>query len=309
MRRFSVLMLALVLCAPALLQAQARQPRQLSAEQLAKLRTSVQKSKVRNAEAMRQAEIRRQEAARQLEESLRMAEAEAARQAEEEEWEDDPPTPAVNPFEVFANTFNSEMAKYQAEKEAQDAFVRNIQRQQAEAARRQREQQAAQERTERQRQVQLINQANQRQDDEAARLAAQHKQYEQQRADAQAAERAEAQRRDEQLKQQAAAERQRLQDQQEKAVAAAASSIRSSPPSTNGCRVVRPKLNDTLVTGQGEVGGEAKLRERAANTCQSFTGNPAFSADVQCTADGPYVHHCALKGQCAGEERICGPEQ
>ena len=77
----------------------------------------------------------------------------------------------------------------------------------------------------------------------------------------------------------------------------------------SACRVTQPKLNDTTVTSKGEAGGIAKLRERAASTCKSYTGSEAFSADTQCRADGPYVHHCSLKGQCSGEYRICGPEQ
>jgi hypothetical protein len=297
-------------------------PRTLSEEELARLRRSVQNSKVRAVEEARQAELQRQEQARQAEIQRRQMEAQAARQAEEDARAD----------AEFEADRARKAAQFNAQKAASERALANslqrlnntvnqVQVQQTQQVERQRQQAETQQRTERQRQVELINQANQRQDQEAARLAAQRQQSEQKRADAQAAERTQAQRRrDEQFRQDVAAERARQEAQQRQAAAAAVPAtttgatrpIGTLPTANAGgsaCRVTQPKLNDTTVTSKGEAGGIAKLRERAASTCKSYTGSEAFSADTQCTADGPYVHHCSLKGQCSGEYRICGPEQ
>jgi colicin import membrane protein len=293
-------------------------PRQLSEQDLARLRRSVQNSKVRAVEEARQAELQRQEQARQAEIQRRQMEAQAARQAEEDARADaaEEADRARKAAQFNAQRAASERALANSLQRLNNT-VNQVQVQQAQQAERQRQQAEAQQRTERQRQVELINQANQRQDQEAARLAAQRQQSEQKRADAQAAQSTEAQRRrDEQFRQDVAAERAR----QAAAAAAAAPATTTGAtrpvgtvPTANAggsaCRVTQPKLNDTTVTSKGEAGGIAKLRERAASTCKSYTGSEAFSADTQCRADGPYVHHCSLKGQCSGEYRICGPEQ
>lgn len=275
-------------------------PRQLSEQDLAKLRRSVQNSKVRAQEEARLAELQRQEQARQAEIQRRQMAAQAARQAQEDARAD----------AEFEADRARKAAQFNAQKAASErALANSVQRldrtanqAQAQQLERQRQQAEAQQRTERQRQVELINQATQRQDQEAARLAAQRQQSEQKRADAQAAERTEAQQR------QAAAGAAAVPA----TTTGATRPIGTLPAANAGgsaCRVTQPKLNDTTVTSKGEAGGIAKLRERAASTCKSYTGSEAFSADTQCRADGPYVHHCSLKGQCSGEYRICGPEQ
>ncbi|WP_157615752.1 hypothetical protein [Rhizobacter sp. Root404] len=189
-------------------------PRQLSEQDLAKLRRSVQSSKVRAVEEARLAELRRQEQARQFEEQRRQYQAQAARAAQEDaraeaEEEADRSRRAAK---LNASRAASERALAQSMARLNDTANR-VQAQQAQQVERQREQAEVQQRTERQRQVKLINQATQRQDEEAARLARQRQQSEQARADAQAAERAQTQRRhDEQSRQQMAAEPARQQE-------------------------------------------------------------------------------------------------
>ena len=187
-------------------------PRQLTAEDMQKLQSSVQRSRTRSVEQARQAELQRQEAARQAElNEQRWAAERAQREAEE----------AAAEAEMEADRQQKAAAwnaMAQANEQALNDSLQNLrdtaaraQAQQAEAAERQRAQADAAAQAERRRQVELIRQANQRQDDDAARYAAQRQQYDQQRANTQAADLQETQRRRDE---QAAQEAQRRRDQQ-----------------------------------------------------------------------------------------------
>ena len=122
-------------------------PRTLSEADLARLRERMQSDKARRAQALSQ----EQAAAEQLRQQM-----EQMATVEEEAWEDEEPSaPAPNLAEVFLTTLGNEMAKNQAEREAQDAFIQDIQRQQAAAAqRREREEQRRRAEAERARQTQ-----------------------------------------------------------------------------------------------------------------------------------------------------------
>ena len=176
-----------------------RVPRKLSEEDIARIRQSVQNSRVRSLEQARLAEQQRQEAARQAQlQAQAWAAAEAQRQAEDAAWEAEFEAERARKAEAWQqNARASEQALADSTQRLNDSTAR-IQAQQAEALARQRAQAEALAAADRQRQMELVRQANQRQQEEAARLAAQRQQYEQQRADAQAAERARQQQRVEQ---------------------------------------------------------------------------------------------------------------
>ena len=148
-------------------------PRALSEQDLAKLRNSMARDKVQRAEtlkrqqeeAVRQEQVRRQQA----EYEVRMA-AERAQQAREEREEERRSDDAfASALMGGLNTFKNEMAKGQAERAQQQAFLANLQRQQQQAAdARQREQDrqrqaAAQEQLQRQQQAAAAQQQQQRQ--------------------------------------------------------------------------------------------------------------------------------------------------
>jgi hypothetical protein len=166
-------------------------PRKLSEADLARIRQSVQDSRVRSLEQARQAELQRQESARQARlQAQAWAAAEARRQAEDAAWEAEFEAERARKAAAWQqNAQANEQALADSMQRLNDTTAR-VQAQQAEALARQRAQSEALAAAERQRQVELIRQANQRQEEEAARLAAQRLQSEQQRADAQAAERA-----------------------------------------------------------------------------------------------------------------------
>lgn len=165
-------------------------PRTLSEADLARLRERMQSDKARRAQALSQ----EQAAAEQLRQQM-----EQMATVEEEAWEDEEPSaPAPNLAEVFLTTLGNEMAKNQAEREAQDAFIQDIQRQQAAAAqRREREEQRRRAEAERARQTQYA-QAPSPAAPAVPDAAAEARQ-------------AQAAARDRELAAQAAAERQRLQ--------------------------------------------------------------------------------------------------
>lgn len=168
-----------------------RTPRKLSEADMARIRQSVQQSRVRSIEQARQAELQRQEAARQAQlQAQAWAAAEARRQAEDAAWEAEFEAERARKAAAWQqNAQANEQALADSMQRLNDTTAR-VQAQQAEALARQRAQADALAAADRQRQVELIRQANQRQEEEAARLAAQRQQYEQQRADAEAAERA-----------------------------------------------------------------------------------------------------------------------
>ncbi len=99
-------------------------PRNLSAAELATLRQRIEGDKVRRAQAL----TREQQAAEQQRQQFEQQQMAALEEAQY--WEEEAPAPAPNLAAVFLNTLNSEMAKHQAEREAQDAFIRDVQRQQ-----------------------------------------------------------------------------------------------------------------------------------------------------------------------------------
>lgn len=175
-------------------------PRALSEADLARLRASMARDKQWRADTLR----RQQEEARQQAEAQRRA---AEQQEEEEDDDDGFATALMSGLAVF----QGEMTKYQAQQAQQQAFVANLQRQQAEA-RRQRE-------AEQQRQAAVQMQAQRQQQMASAQQStAQQQQLQQQQLQRQqaaareAAARAEAER---QLRERAAAERLRQQQVRE----------------------------------------------------------------------------------------------
>lgn len=125
-------------------------PRTLSEADLARLRERMQSDKARRAQALSQEQAAAEQLRQQMEQIQQMA------TVEEQAWEDEEPSaPAPNLADVFLTTLGNEMAKNQAEREAQDAFIRDLQRQQAAAAeRREREEQRRRVDAERARQTQ-----------------------------------------------------------------------------------------------------------------------------------------------------------
>lgn len=230
-RLISIPALALVVLLPAPSISQvAQQPRQLSEDDLAKIRKSVQSSKARSIQAAAEAERQQQEQARQFEEQQRLAAEAWARQEEdnaqfEAEFEEDRRAKAA-------------AWKAQADRNARaladslrnlDNTVARVQAQQAEAVRRQQETEREKESAGRRRQVELIDAAAQRQNAEGDRFAAQRGASEQQRAGAKASEAAAVEPRSaDRLTEQAAAERARLR--QQASAAANPTAARSGEP-------------------------------------------------------------------------------
>lgn len=149
-----------LLLLPAVAPAQ-QAPRQLDAEDMAKLRRNVEASKVRAAEAQRQAALARQQ------EELRRREEELASAEDDDYEEDDSPPPTsgggfAGLLDTFTSTFNSEMAKKQQADEQQRRFLDTVRRE-AEAVARQRERELERERLaqERQRLERLAQQQRQ----------------------------------------------------------------------------------------------------------------------------------------------------
>ena len=127
-------------------------PRTLSEADLAALRQRIQGDKARRAQALSQEQAAAEQLRQQMEQIQQMA------AIEEEAWDEEPAAPAPNLAEVFLTTLGNEMAKNQAEREAQDAFIRDIERQQAAALeRRQREEQRQRAAAERARQAQYAS--------------------------------------------------------------------------------------------------------------------------------------------------------
>ncbi len=125
-----IIMAALYLLTPSQILAG---PRQLSEEDLARLRRNVEASKARSVEAQRQAELQRQrEELRRQEEAL----------AYDDYYEEDEPEPVVDTasavFGAFVGTFSSEMEKKRQQDAQQQRFLDNLRRE-AEAVDRQRQ--------------------------------------------------------------------------------------------------------------------------------------------------------------------------
>jgi hypothetical protein len=125
-------------------------PRTLSEADLARLRERMQGDKARRAQALAQERAAAEQLRQQMEQSQQMAAFEDEASEDEESS-----APAPNLAEVFLTTLGNEMAKNQAEREAQDAFLQDLQRQQVAAAqRREREEQRRRAEAERARQPQ-----------------------------------------------------------------------------------------------------------------------------------------------------------
>lgn len=214
-------------------------PRTLSQAELATLQQRIQTDRARRAQALSQEQAAAEQQRQQLEQMQQMA------ALEEEYWEEEAPAPAPNLAAVFLNTLSSEMAKNQAERDAQDAFIRDVQRQQAMAIeRRQREEERERREAERVRQ-------------QASAQAAALPQRAPSAADvAQQAERAQAaEARERQLAEQAAAERarqQQLHAQRQQAVAS--TPVVPGPPSTEvAAKPLRFVLSIGLLNKPGDT--------------------------------------------------------
>ena len=199
-------------------------PRTLSEAELATLRQRIQGDRVRRAEALDREQAAAEQQRRQFEQMQQMA-------AAEEYWEE-VSAPAPNLAEVFLGTLSSELANHQAQREAQDAFIRDIERQQRAAVeRRQREEERQRREAERVRQLQYAQTATV---PSASVQAAQ---------DGGIAVRArEAEARDRELATQAAAERARLQQfrARQQAAVTSASASASTAPSPSATAAVKP---------------------------------------------------------------------
>lgn len=126
-------------------------PRSLSEAELATLRQRIEGDKVRRAQAL----TREQEAAEQQRQQFEQQQMAALE--ETQYWGEEVAAPAPNLAAVFLNTLSGELAKHQADREAQDAFIRDVQRQQrAVAERRQREEERQRHEAERARQQQYV---------------------------------------------------------------------------------------------------------------------------------------------------------
>gem|GEM_PF-2573364 len=188
-------------------------PRTLSAAELATLRQRMQADGARRAQAHSQEQAVAEQQRQQLEQMQMAA-------AEDTYWEDEAPAPAPNLAEVFLNTLNSEMAKHQAEQQAQDAFIRDIQRQQAAAMeRRQREEERQR------REIERLQQQTSRQASATPRAPTADE------AAAQVARARATEERERQLATQVAAERARLQQSRTQSPLAAAA-VAAAPAST-----------------------------------------------------------------------------
>ncbi len=278
-------------------------PRMLTEADLAKLRGSMARDKLQRAETLkRQAvEARRQEEARrqQAEYEARMAEQRAQQEREEREEERQSDDAFASALMGGLNTFKNEMAKNQAERARQQAFVANLQRQQQQANEvRQREQDrqrqaAAHEQLVRQQQAAAAQQQRQlaaarpaQAQPSPAAAATQAVQSPQARAQAEATDR------ERQLRENAAADRlrrQQIQDYrlaQERATQPAQLAQNAAPqatspspasptpamssgtaPSSSSCRVDRVT---TMAVGRNktEASTRADVEAMAAKQCQ-----------------------------------------
>jgi len=214
-------------------------PRTLSEAELATLRQRIQGDRVRRAEALDREQAAAEQQRRQFEQMQQMA-------AAEEYWEEEVSAPAPNLAEVFLGTLSSELANHQVQREAQDAFIRDIERQQRAAVeRRQREEERQRREAERVRQLQHAQTATA---PSASVRAAQ---------DGGIAARArEAEARDRELATQAAAERARLQQvraRQQAAVTSASASTAPSPAATAAVKPLRFILTIGLLNKPGDT--------------------------------------------------------
>lgn len=188
MRTAMLLAVLMAFSAPVLAQ---QQPRQLSAQDLAKLRKSVQNSKARSIEQARQAELQRQEQARQWEEARRAAEARAARQAEEDALAD-----AEFEAERAQKAAEWDRSKRAGERALADSFQRlndttsRVQAEQAEYRARQEQAARDAQAEQRQREVDNARDATRRQHEQADRFAEQQRESERARQEAQKAQQA-----------------------------------------------------------------------------------------------------------------------
>lgn len=197
-------------------------PRTLSEAELATLRQRIQTDRTRRADAL----SREQEAAEQQRQQLEQMQMAALE--EETYWEEEAPAPAPNLAAVFLNTLGSEMAKHQAEREAQDAFIRDVERQQAMIVqRRQREEERQRRDAERARQQQSTHAAV------APSPAASAQDVARKAEQARAAEA-----RDRELATQAAAERAR--QQQLRAQQATSTAVAATPAPSSSDAAVKP---------------------------------------------------------------------
>lgn len=119
-----LLLLALLALFPVEPSAQ-QAPRQLSQDDMAKLRSNVEASRARSIEAQKQVELQRQQ------DELRRQEEALADDGDD--WGDDTPQQTsaggfADVMNTFANTLNSEMAKKQQEQARQQRFLDNIRR-------------------------------------------------------------------------------------------------------------------------------------------------------------------------------------
>jgi|GEM_PF-2732762 len=130
-------------------------PRQLSEQDVQRLRDNIAKSKARAAEAAAKAEQQRQEEAlRRQEEELRRQE-EALAYDDYDDYDDEPAPSAgatfLNALNTFSNTYAAETAKYQQQAAQQQQFMNNLRREAEAVDRRRRNEQErqrlAQERT------------------------------------------------------------------------------------------------------------------------------------------------------------------
>ncbi len=214
-------------------------PRTLSQAELATLQQRIQTDRARRAQALSQEQAAAEQQRQQLEQMQHMA------ALEEEYWEEEAPAPAPNLAAVFLNTLGSEMAKNQAERDAQDAFIRDVQRQQAMAIeRRQREEERQRREAER---VRLQASAQAAAPAQRAPSAAEVAQQAERTQAAEARER--------QLAEQAAAERARQQQlRAQRQPAVASTPVVPGPPSTEAAaKPLRFVLSIGLLNKPGDT--------------------------------------------------------
>lgn len=272
-------------------------PRELSEEDLARLRAGMARDKLRRAEtlkreqeaARRQEEARRQQAEYEAREA-RMAAQRAAEEREEERSSSDAFAGALmNGLGVFKN----EMAKNQAQKAQQQAFLANLQRQQQQAAdARQREQErqrqaAAQEQLDRQRAAAATAAAAQQQQQRQVTLASNTTANGSRAVQPPTPAPSKAEMAERELRERATAERQRLQQQREQRqaeerAAAGTTSVTSAaaPPAAQASCSVVANTHALLGRNKSEESTRADVVERAGSTCQG-TGS---LGPIQCSS-------------------------
>ncbi|AYA92740.1 hypothetical protein PEM_19085 [Stenotrophomonas sp. Pemsol] len=221
----------------------------------------MQSDKARRAQALSQEQAAAEQLRQQMEQIQQMATLEA------EAWEDEESSAsAPNLAEVFLTTLGNEMAKNQAEREAQDAFIRDLQRQQAAAAeRRQREEQRRRAEAERARQPQYAYAPS----PTAPAVPDAAEQARQTQAAA----------RDRELATQAAAERQRLQQlrsQQQAAAPTKAPAAATAAGSASSPAAVKP-LRFILTIGLLNMPGDT-VNPTCYSNCITRPGPPGWSA-------------------------------